>query len=449
MQNVQPVGGGERDAALVVAIGDYDVLSPIEGATTSGLEWEQYFSEVLKVPHVQRVANSHATRSAIISRLKSVRDKVQPGGRLWFVFIGHGAPGKDGRDGMLLAADARPTYESIQRRSLSHNKLAEILQQAAGPAIALLDACYSGLDQKGKSLLGNQPVHVVTIKQVKGVAVYSAARNDQPAGPLPGAWPRRPAFSYLMLGGLLGWGDAWGNNDGQVSGLEALAFSRAMLARFALGEQIQEPQAQGDALHDPLATRATTIELSITVEGRRLVLSQTHTAKITAREATPLARPKAADGTLAILSGAAFEPGRDPAGSTPNGSGLLLSLMGSYQLFGSNAYAAAQGTYGFGATVHGPTWELHTRVLTLTTSVGYRLRFHSLQVRPELGAGLHLAHLSGAVSDETASPLVAAGLSALYAKHSLTVGAQARYLTVLNSDMHDLVTLMGLLGVVF
>ena len=44
----------------------------------------------------------------------------------------------------------------------------------------------------------------------------TAARSDQYAGPLPGA--ARPAFSYLMLGGLRGWADLDG--DGGVAASE-------------------------------------------------------------------------------------------------------------------------------------------------------------------------------------------------------------------------------------
>ncbi len=46
--------------------------------------------------------------------------------------------------------------------------------------------------------------------------LFAAARNDEFAGPLPGA--ERPAFSYLALGGLRGWADE--DKDGTVTARE-------------------------------------------------------------------------------------------------------------------------------------------------------------------------------------------------------------------------------------
>jgi hypothetical protein len=48
--------------------------------------------------------------------------------------------------------------------------------------------------------------------------VLSAGKGDQFAGPLPGLG--RPAFSWLVLGALRGWGDA--DRDGTVTAREAV-----------------------------------------------------------------------------------------------------------------------------------------------------------------------------------------------------------------------------------
>ena len=50
------------------------------------------------------------------------------------------------------------------------------------------------------------------------VTVLTAATADQVAGPLPGA--ARPAFSYLVLGGLRGWADS--DHNGRVTAGETV-----------------------------------------------------------------------------------------------------------------------------------------------------------------------------------------------------------------------------------
>ena len=55
--------------------------------------------------------------------------------------------------------------------------------------------------------------------------LFTAARNDEFAGPLPGA--DRPAFSYLALGGLRGWADE--DDNGRVTAGELHTYVRTAL----------------------------------------------------------------------------------------------------------------------------------------------------------------------------------------------------------------------------
>ena len=71
--------------------------------------------------------------------------------------------------------------------------------------------------------------------------VLSAGAGDEFAGPLPGLRPRRPAFSYLLLGAFRGWGDA--NGNGWVTAKEAVDFANAGLSRLI--ERSQTPQLVG------------------------------------------------------------------------------------------------------------------------------------------------------------------------------------------------------------
>jgi hypothetical protein len=70
--------------------------------------------------------------------------------------------------------------------------------------------------------------------------LFTAARGNEYAGPLPGAG--RPAFSYLALGGLRGWADDDG--DGRVTNGELHTYvSRVM--RALVRDRRQQPTLDG------------------------------------------------------------------------------------------------------------------------------------------------------------------------------------------------------------
>jgi hypothetical protein len=90
------VGGGEGDAAVIVGVEHYKFLAPVAGATDNAIDWETYFTEMRGIPRdrVQRLTGDDATDYGIERAVKAAAKAVQPGGKLWFVFIGHGAPTK-------------------------------------------------------------------------------------------------------------------------------------------------------------------------------------------------------------------------------------------------------------------------------------------------------------------------------------------------------------------
>ena len=44
-------------------------------------------------------------KEIILSKAQEVRDLTKKDGKLWFVFVGHGAPSRDGKDGVLVGMD--------------------------------------------------------------------------------------------------------------------------------------------------------------------------------------------------------------------------------------------------------------------------------------------------------------------------------------------------------
>jgi hypothetical protein len=242
-------GGGPQDAALVIGIGDYDALSDIPGASQAAVDWYQWLVKTrgVSVGRTKLIRDSGATREEILEAAKGVADRVGPGGTLWFVFVGHGAPSQDAQDGVLVGADARQTASSLYARSVSRAELMAILE--TGPqehTVVVLDACFSGKAEGGAALVdGLQPTLLSGTWKPARSLVLSAGRSDQFAGPLPGA--ARPAFSYLLLGALRGWGDHDG--DGQITAREALDYTADALYGLPIG-RAQNPELHGD--HDTL-----------------------------------------------------------------------------------------------------------------------------------------------------------------------------------------------------
>jgi hypothetical protein len=236
-------GSGALDAALVVAIEDYLFVPKVGGARRNGVEWYTFFVDGLKIP-VERVAilrDAAATREAILRHAAQVAKGMPSGGTLWVVFIGHGAPAEDGGEGVLVGVDAQQSAEGLYARSVRQSELRRALGDAK--TVAILDACFSGRASGGAPIApGLQPLLLTRRVAERGV-LLTAGRNDEFAGPLPGG--DRPAFSYLVLGALRGWGDA--NGDGVVTAREAVDYARKVLTVLPVG-RVQTPElASGDA----------------------------------------------------------------------------------------------------------------------------------------------------------------------------------------------------------
>lgn len=209
---VSTLGGGEKDSAVVVAVENYAKVAPVPGALQNADDWYSFLTESLRVPaeRVSLLRDEDATAESMRERARRAATEVKPGGTLWFVFIGHGAPAKDGKDGLLVGWDAQQKAESLFARSLGQKELLRSLAVGRqGKTVVLVDACFSGRTPEGEPLAkGLQPLILMmdggTAQISKSRAILmTAARADQFAGPLPGA--SRPAFSYLALGGLRGW----------------------------------------------------------------------------------------------------------------------------------------------------------------------------------------------------------------------------------------------------
>ena len=242
------MGGGERDAAVVVGVTRYGHVAEVPGASENATDWYSYLVKTRGVPfdRVTLLLDEDATVEEMRHAVAEAARRVKKKGTLWFVFVGHGAPARDGSDGLLVGFDAQQKARSIEARSLRRSELLAALEDSPARNIQVfLDACFSGRTPTGTQLVaGLQPLVVeasASGRRDPRTTLLTAAGSDEYAGPLPGA--ARPAFSYLALGGLRGWAD--GNRDGRITSGELHGYvSRAM--RALVRDRRQRPTLVGD-----------------------------------------------------------------------------------------------------------------------------------------------------------------------------------------------------------
>ena len=253
------VASNATDAALIVGIEHYLAVPGVAGGSKNATDWYLHFTKRMGIPseRVTLLRDHEATVEKIERFAKKATADVRPGGTLWFVFIGHGAPARDGRDGVLVGADAQQDADSLYARSIAKKRLQALLVSGnQHSTIMLLDACFSGRADGGTALIpGLQPLIVEVAEPTpppSQATIITAGKSDEFAGPLPGLG--RPAFSYLMLGALRGWADA--NGDGKITAEEATTYVRNALLSTVKGRS-QTPELQARERGKVLATGAS------------------------------------------------------------------------------------------------------------------------------------------------------------------------------------------------
>jgi hypothetical protein len=242
-------GGGARDAALLVAIERYPFLEdkPVTGARRNLDDWQLYLTKTREVPveNVALLRDDQATREKILNAAADTAKRAEAGGTVWFLFIGHGAPSVNEKTGgVLLGVDTQNDADSLSARGVSQSEIFNALGKGKhARTVAILDSCFSGRSSSGSALVaGLQPIVRTKIDAAvtTGAVILSAAQGNEYAGPLPGG--NRPAFSYLMLAALRGWGDS--NRDGRVTVGEATRYVRRALQALLVGRH-QTPDTAG------------------------------------------------------------------------------------------------------------------------------------------------------------------------------------------------------------
>ena len=302
---------GANDAAIIIAIESYAVLPKVKGAVDNGTLWYQYFTGARKVPeaNVQILRDGGATMESILPAIAAAAERAKAGGKVWFVFIGHGGPARDAKDGVLVTFDAQQNPDSLYARSISQRTVLDALAKSAAQPVAIIDACFSGLSARYDAEVrpiaeGVMPTIPVELLYQSPAIVLSAGKPNEFAGRLPGA--QRPAFSYLALGALRGWADE--NHDGVVTAAEVVSYARAKLVELPIHRE-QTPQLTAPDGSVALATGVKEAGPSIPGIVAQLPNDDSHLDNPTRREPANADRPAHTEGTwstqksLALVSG--------------------------------------------------------------------------------------------------------------------------------------------------
>jgi hypothetical protein len=237
------VGGGENDAAVIVGVTDYFALPKIPGAADTATDWYTHLTTALGVDpaHITLLRNGEATRESVSDALRRAAKDVD-GGRVWFVFIGHGAPALNGQDGLLLGADTQASERSIEARGIPQREVLDVLSGSRNAGVvAVFDACFSGTAPDGATPLVAGSQATLPVRKATPVAnQVSFSSSEKIAGPLP--FGDRPAYSYLVLGALRGWADK--DRDGVITADEVHRYTSTVLTT-AVRDRDQTPRLVG------------------------------------------------------------------------------------------------------------------------------------------------------------------------------------------------------------
>jgi hypothetical protein len=228
------VSGAPQPAsyALVVGIERYrDVPSPT-GARADSQTFRRLARQTLGIPeaNVREAIDDRATRGDIEKHIEWLAANVQPGGRIYFYFSGHGAPDASVGTPYLLPYDGDPKFLARTALPLA-SVLKSLGETKARDVLAIVDTCFSGAG--GRSVLPEGARPLVRVKEAPvapRLALLTASSGAEISGPSPSG--SGGLFTHYLAEGL-GRGQADINGDGQISLQELGEWVRPRVAREA------------------------------------------------------------------------------------------------------------------------------------------------------------------------------------------------------------------------
>ena len=232
---------GSRDWAVIIGIESYrDELPPATFAENDARAFATLAHKTLGVPedHIKLLVGNRAGRGDIASALEEwlPRNAVEPGGRVYIFFSGHGAPDIETGDAYLVPWDGDPAYLKTRGYPISalYKRLESLRDQRA---FVFLDACFSGVGGRSVLAKGTRPlVPVRAAPPAQGVVSFSAASASEATGAAPGG--AHGLFTHHLLAALGGSSDT--NSDSDVTLAELTQHVASSVARDARKENREQ-----------------------------------------------------------------------------------------------------------------------------------------------------------------------------------------------------------------
>ena len=190
-----------RTIVLVIANEKYysNKVNNVLFARNDGKSFSNYCKLTLGVPENNIMIIEDATLTQIKSGIKWLQQKASIGDadKVIVYYAGHGIPDYSTSESYLLPSDGNPLD------LMSAYPLAEFYNQLslinAKQCVAVIDACFSGLDRKGEAINEVRGISIKPSEELpKGnVVVLSACSADEIAQPFPAKF--HGVFTYYLL----------------------------------------------------------------------------------------------------------------------------------------------------------------------------------------------------------------------------------------------------------
>ncbi len=256
-----PRGAVKRPHAVAVVIGNQNYASQDRGigdvrwAGRDARVMQKYLVEVLGYDP-QNIIYETDTTSGDLRNIFGSKDN--PRGRLhnfvrsgesevFIYYVGHGAPGPDGKSAYLVPVDAQADF--IANNGYPLDLFYQVLRDLPVKSkTVVLDACFSGDSPAGALFKNISPAMVKNVRALQDVensVIFSSADKDQVS-----AWynaKRHSLFTYFFLKGLGGAADA--NRNKSITAGEMQAYLGKEVPYWAQREanRSQTPLMSGKA----------------------------------------------------------------------------------------------------------------------------------------------------------------------------------------------------------
>ncbi len=193
----------DKTYAVIISNENYLKMEKVPFALNDGEVFRQYCERTLGIPSANIFYHANATSGIMKEALADLRTANRVAGgemKVIFYYSGHGAPDEQTREGYLVPVDASRINANVCLPLASlYKQLSELDIESA---TVFLDACFSGGERNGGTLLAANGERGVIIKPKKSrlsgkMVVFSATDSDQTA--LPYVDKGHGMFTYYFL----------------------------------------------------------------------------------------------------------------------------------------------------------------------------------------------------------------------------------------------------------